>query len=490
MKTITGLNIEFYLNDQLIKDTVTPETSALTFIRERLGLTGSKEVCAEGDCGACTIAVGRFDQNKQYFSYLAINSCILPAVKLHGAHVITIEGLAKNNQLHLIQQAMLENHAVQCGYCTAGMIMALFCLFANNQQPNEKEILAALEGNLCRCTGYKFIQKSAFSITNSLKNKEIISTCFFPETAKAIHEAIQKSKPKAISATIISAKPTDSCESYLIPTTLNELFIHMEKRQGDFKILNGGTDLMVPANLHNIWPRCFIDISMLNELHGINADQNQMTFGANVTFSEILANDLVKQKLPILGHAISQMSSTQIRNVATLAGNIANASPIADAACMLLALDAELVLLSRHGERRIKLAGFYQGYKVIDLDSTKEIIAKIIVPFESGFCHFEKTSRRRALSIATVNSAIKLHRDNNNTITTCHIAFGGIAKFPTRSKNTQEYLIGKKLNSETISLAATIAGAEFEPISDVRGSADYRIILIKNHIIKHLELCK
>jgi len=157
---------------------------------------------------------------------------------------------------------------------------------------------------------------------------------------------------------------------------------------------------------------------------------------------------------------------------------------------MLLALDAELVLLSRHGERRIKLAGFYQGYKVIDLDSTKEIIAKIIVPFESGFCHFEKTSRRRALSIATVNSAIKLHRDNNNTITTCHIAFGGIAKFPTRSKNTQEYLIGKKLNSETISLAATIAGAEFEPISDVRGSADYRIILIKNHIIKHLELCK
>lgn len=172
---IKNLVIEFYLNDKSIKTTIAPATTALQLIREHLGLTGAKEVCAEGDCGACTIAVGKWrqssnDTHKKEFIYQALNSCILPAARLHDCHIITIEGLAQNNKLNLIQQMMLDYHAVQCGYCSAGIIMSLFCLFAHKSQPTHDNIVTALAGNLCRCTGYKAIYEAAQKVNEHLQH--------------------------------------------------------------------------------------------------------------------------------------------------------------------------------------------------------------------------------------------------------------------------------------------------------------------------------
>jgi xanthine dehydrogenase small subunit len=482
---LSGLNIKFYLNDKYVEVTVTPETTALNLIREQLLHTGAKEVCAEGDCGACTIALGQW-RNKQ-FSYQAINSCLLPAARLHGSHVITVEGLAAGDKLHVIQQQMLEHHAVQCGYCTAGMVMALFCLLTNNPTPNLEDIYAALEGNLCRCTGYVAIRKAAMALSSLLQNSISVTSQlnFLPAFAEHIKNDIQNIPP--IVYVSLQKTAADICEAYYLPTTIAELFACMNQHKTKFKIMNGGTDLMVPANLQGIFPECFIDISSIDALNHISKTNGEIIIGAGVKLNEILHNELIQQDLPILAQAISLMASNQIRNIATLAGNIVNASPIADTACVLLALDASVTLLSKAGERQVKLADFYHDYKVIELKKDTEIISKVAIIPESGMCSFEKTSKRSALDIATVNSAIFMQKANNDIVTKCRIAFGGVAKTPVLAKNSASYLIGNKITPEVIAKVAKLAAEEFQPIADVRGSAEYRKILIHNHILKHLK---
>lgn len=482
MKTINALQIEFYLNDRHVKLAVTPSLTALTCIREQLGLTGAKEVCAEGDCGACTIALGSLENDKIVYS--AINSCILPAAKLHGKHILTVEGLSSEQQLHPLQQAMVELHAIQCGYCTSGFVMSLFCLFANNPQPNEKEIFAALEGNLCRCTGYLPMLKVARSFYNSLKNNEKLFTCFIPEYTNSIKEKLIGIAPYQTQQ--ISNSDCEVCSDYSIPNTLVEMFGLMERANGKFKIINGGTDLMVAANIHEVLPQQFIDISRIQELNFINEADGKIHIGGNVTFKQLLNSTLVAAKIPSLQYTLSRMSSEQVRNVSTLAGNIANASPIGDTTCLLLALGAELVLLSQQGERKIPIENFCCDYKVTSLNSKTEIISRIEIPAQLTFCDFEKTTKRRVLDISTVNSAINLALDTGGTIKQCRIAFGGVAKFSILASQTAAFLIGKKLSQEVILAAAAIAMEEFQPISDVRGTAEYRRQLIHNHIIKSL----
>ncbi|CAL7962120.1 conserved hypothetical protein [Gammaproteobacteria bacterium] len=477
MTTSNNLLIEFYINDKHIQEIITPETLALELIREKLGLTGTKEPCGEGDCGGCTIALGSWKNN--HFQYQAINSCILPASRLHGCHVITTEGLARGQKLHLIQKEMLEQHAVQCGFCTAGIIMSIFCLFSNNPSPNKSEIVNALSGNLCRCTGYKFINDAILSISDKIKRFPDL----LPDYASGIqHKLRRNSAEQPIPGKLQSLS---ICKNYYIPHGLDELFSSMHKLKGNFKIINGGTDLMVQGNIHDIWPEAFIDISQVPQLHFIKKNKNFITFGGSTTFGQLQANNIVKQKIPTFYNAIFQIASNQIRGVATPAGNIANASPIADSVCVLLALGAKLIILRKNLKRNIDLKDFYQDYKVTKLDATKEIISAIEVPNEQGFCNFEKSSKRSALDIATVNSCINIIIGKNNIIKDCRLAFGGVAKFPILAEKTSDFLVGKKLTKENIDEAACIAIKEFAPISDVRGSAEYRRILIQNHIIKH-----
>lgn len=489
--TRNDLHIEFYINNQHVSKIIHPETTALSLIREQLGLTGAKEVCAEGDCGACTIALGRWSKTGK-FSYQAINSCILPAVRLHNSHVITVEGLAEDstkssesNKLHLIQQELLEQHAVQCGFCTSGMIMSLFCLLANNHHPSEQQIFAALEGNMCRCTGYQAIQLAATSLSNILKKSSKSLSTFFPAYAKMIQQQLKNiiTTPQLIST---KASDFDHCYSHYNPTTLSELFALMAKIKKNFKIFNGGTDLMVAANINETWPHHFIDISNIEALNFIEEKAGKIIIGGNVTFAQILDSPLVNKKLPTLITAINKHSSRQIRNIATLVGNIANASPVADCACVLLALDAKLFLVAKAGKRKIALEDFYVDYKLTALNSTTEIIKAIEIPIDNGNCLFEKTAKRRAVDISTVNSASNIQKNSAGIIKNCRIAFGGIAKFPALAKKCNEYLSGKKLDNTVAHEAANIAAKEFKPLSDVRGSAEYRNILIYNHILKHL----
>lgn len=478
MKTINNINIQFYLNDKFIEASATPETTALTLIRENLGLTGAKEVCAEGDCGACTIAFGK--HSKDGFSYKAINSCLLPIAKLHGSHVITVEGLKENNKLHLIQETMLEKHAVQCGYCTAGMIMALFCLFINNKNPTKEEILTALEGNICRCTGYKAIYAAAEALTSLTK---IEAKQFLPSYANKI-----KIKLKEISPFPTRTPNEDNVsilENYCQPKNLPELFKCMDANCEKFKIMNGGTDLMVLANLHRNLPKCFIDISHISELNFIEEKKDAIIVGGTVTFEQLLKNASIKKYLPTLRLAISHLASPQIRNTATLAGNVVNASPIADTACALLGLGATLCFQSKTGKKEIPLEEFYHDYKVTALNLNKEIVSKIIIPKKTGFTSFVKTAKRKSLDIATVNSTVKIITDKNDNVTIARIAFGGIAKHPILAKKGMKYLLGKKITNEVVSELAKIIAKEFTPISDVRGSSEYRKILIHNQIIKH-----
>jgi len=478
------LSISFYLNDKECDISVNPDMTALTLLKNVLGFTGLKESCSEGDCGACTIAIGELKDSG--LTYRAFNSCILPAAKLHGKHVITIEGLSDGEKLHIIQEMMLENHAVQCGYCTPGIIMSLFCLFSRKQTPDESEIFQALEGNLCRCTGYESVRLTGKSIISKIQQdidkwKQIILPAYVSQIEKKMHIFEKK----------IEYKIGDNYENrdtlgYFLPQNLPELYNIMDKIKDckSYRIVNGSTDIMVDVNIKRAFPVYLIDISGIKELNFIQEKDEYILIGANTTLTQILESSLIQEKLLVLSSTVSKMSCTQIRNTATLAGNIANASPIADGAVALLGLDSQLVMLSKNGERRIPVEKFYKDYKMTDI-CPHEIIGRIEIPVLKGFYSFEKSAKRTALDIASVNSLCFL-QTKNNIISDCRFAFGGIAKFPVLAKKCTEYLLNKNLEPEIIQKAANIAAEEFKPISDIRGSADFRRLLIKNNIIKHL----
>ncbi|MCL5261365.1 MAG: FAD binding domain-containing protein [Gammaproteobacteria bacterium] len=480
MRSLKETLIKFYVNNKLVEKNVTPDETALNFFRNELGLTGAKEVCAEGDCGACTICFGKWCGEKFY--YQAINSCLFPAVKLHGSHVITVEGLADGNKLHIIQQLMLENHAIQCGYCTPGIVMAMFCLFVNNSAPNKEDIAAALEGNLCRCTGYRAVLSAALNVSKFLAEAKAKAASFLPVYALEI-----QTKLKNIDAITHHERPAKIQEilcDYCLPNTLNEAFALMAEKQNNFKIINGGTDLMVQANLQQNYPQAFIDVSRIKEMQEISASAGKIIVGGAVTLSQLAKNELIAKKIPAIVSTLRVMASKQIRNLATVAGNIVNASPVADIACMLLALNAELVICAKDGSRKVKLENFYRDYKVTDLNQAHEIIQAIEIPLPYAFCSFEKSSKRVALDISSVNSAVNIDI-KDDVVTACRIAFGGVAKFPALAKKGSEFLCGKKIDTSVIAELQKIIASEFSPISDVRGSAAYRATLIKNHLVKH-----
>lgn len=480
---LQNLSIKFYLNDKCVQIAVAPATTALQLLREQLAMTGAKEVCTEGDCGACTVALGQWQNGE--FKYRAINSCLLPAARLHGCHVITVEGLAATEKLHVIQSMMLEKHAVQCGYCTSGMIMALFCLFANNPNPEHEDILAALEGNICRCTGYQAIYTAAKSVTEYLHDhKGNVNEHIFPTYVATIQKQLENFDDVKIVTTEIPAQVFDKLLGYYVPQNLADLWQLITQHANTCKLINGGSDLMVLANIHKKMPKHFIDISNISELKFIRQEKNEIVIGGAVTLTEILQSAIIKEKMPTLHYALTRMASTQIRNVATLAGNIANASPIADGATVLLALDAKLHLKSATAERVIALGECYIDYKLIQLRDD-EIIYSISIPCEQGFCHFEKSAKRSVLDIATVNSAVNVITDENNIVIAARIAFGGVAKYPALACAAGNYLLGKKITADVVTQLAQIAQDEFAPISDIRGSADFRHQLIYNHIIKH-----
>ncbi len=448
--------IQFILNNQIIKTSANAGITLLDFIREYQQLKGTKIGCREGDCGACTVLVGELKDNN--VNYQSITSCISPLGNANGKHIVTIEGVNLPKELNTVQKAMTDNYATQCGFCTPGFVVSMtgFAL-ENNKTTTCND---AISGNICRCTGYKSIEKAGFEIEEKLQEKDnnhqiewLIKEGFIPNYFETI------------------------------PNRLKDLKIEKLNPKG-IKVANG-TDLyvryadeMAEENIHLLADD--------TALKGISFSEGVCTLGANTTATEIAENKRLQTLFPKLKKFMKLISSEQIRNMGTIGGNFVNASPIGDMSIFFLALNSILTIQKEdETERQISFQEFHQNYKVYDLQ--KDEILKSIsfqVPQVDDFFNFEKVSKRTHLDIASVNSAGRISVENN-TITDAHFSVGGVAATPKYLYKTNVYLIGKEVNSETVKEAQAILQSEISPISDVRGTSEYKRLLAKQLFFAH-----
>ena len=360
----------FLLNGTLVSLEINPEMTALDLLHDTLKMSGTKEGCKEGDCGACTIAVGTLDEHDS-ISFKAINSCILPALRLHGTHVITIEGLKSQGTLHIIQQHIVNEHGIQCGFCSPGIILSFFALFASNPHPTMEEIEIALSGNICRCTGYEGIREAGKAVTyhlEGLDNKKVASLII----------------PEYVGATIDTLRHIPShkgLSSYQIPKSLKE-YEAIASSIDSFSVQCGATDLQVRRNLtvsHD--SETIVDISQIAELHDMKVKENRLIIGSSLTITTIMEHELMLRYFPEIRQCALVMASTQIRNVASVAGNIANASPIGDASIFFLALNADITLYrAQTGTKEtLPLSTFFISYKKTKLN-LKDLICSLSIP--------------------------------------------------------------------------------------------------------------
>ena len=466
--------VRFFLNGRAEERAVAPETTLLELIRRDLELTGTKEGCGEGDCGACTVVIGEVVGER--VRYKAAVSCLTPAVQLDGKHVITIEGMAHGSELHPIQQAIVEAHATQCGFCTPGIALVLLALYLENPAPTPDEVHAALSGNLCRCTGYVAIRK-------------------IPDFIDRIHVTPGEMRPAYLDAT--EARQLEfaaRCGSddllvekggqvFFSAASEASLRAFLAARAGQpIQFVSGGSDVMVGIKKRQQHPACLVDLTRLRALKEIRDEAHCLTFGAGVPLEDLA--EATREGLPILGEAIGQMASRQVRTLATAAGNIANASPVADAVVVLMALDATLHLDGPDGARKLPLDAFFLGYKQLALKPGEWIRA---ISVEKGrFCavDFAKASKRKELDISAVNSALALDIEGK-AIRAARLCCGGVGPTTLLMEKTSAFLVGKPFAEKTFVQAAEVVATEASPISDVRGSADYRRTAMKNLLVKH-----
>ncbi len=473
------MNISFYLNRELVHADVDPHQTSLVYLRETRGLTGVKETCNEGDCGACVIALGEYADEKM--QYLAINSCLFPAAHLHGKHIVTLEGISDKDMLHPIQQVMLAEHAVQCGFCTSGIILSLFCLFQHTATPSEEEVLLALDGSLCRCTGYASILRAAHKLSEANHSNSKLLKHLTPSYFSDIEKRLQEFE----SDTAEGFEPLSGNKDYHIPEDLHELFGILDSVDNPSKLtlIHGDTDVMVGVNLGKHKPQKIVDLYRIKELKRISKGKDLLSIGARTTLSDVLGDCNIQKQFPALIEAILQMCSTPIRNAATLVGNVCTASPIADAIPPLLAYKAIVVAQSIKGTRRVALRDWFTTYRKTVLGHD-EIVIAIELPFGDSLVSFEKTGKRKTLDIATVNSAlaIKVEKEYFKDV---QLFYGGVAAVPFEAEMTIDFLQGREATEAAVREAASIVSKEISPLGDVRGSVDFRRQLAANHLLKH-----
>ncbi|MBW6515932.1 MAG: FAD binding domain-containing protein [Candidatus Cloacimonetes bacterium] len=482
---INSKRIKFILNGVEKSIIVPPGITLLDMLHNKLNLYGTKSTCNEGDCGSCTVIIGKREDDK--IIYQAVNSCLYPAVRIHNKHLITIEGIGTPDKLHPIQEALLDHHGTQCGYCTPGFVMALLALFMHNQNPERSDIFKALEGNLCRCTGYDAI----FQATMHLRGKLETGNSLLPAKLSGAEEKIGK-LDETVEEIVQENRELLGTIGYLQPKTINELLQFLQKFHSteEYGLINGATDLLVQANVNRMYRPWLIDITEIPELRSIKNEGDKIAIGATVVLSEIAKSQIIQEHLPVFIKTITLIASEQIRNLATLAGNIGNASPVADTPPVLMVLDAELELTSADGKRLVKLGDYYLDYKKTALKQG-EFISRIIIPkSQNGFYYhdMQKAAKRRAVDISSVNSAISILIIDER-IENVGIAFGGVAPYPALAKKTMSLIEGRQLEPEWFAEAAETAVSEFTPISDVRGREDYRRVLIRNQMMNYLINC-
>ncbi|WP_447556234.1 xanthine dehydrogenase small subunit [Vreelandella sp. EE22] len=451
-------SVEFLLNGTSRHCDVPPDTSILTLLREELGYTGTKEGCASGDCGACTVAIRNPDGSQEKFS--SLNACITPAHQLHGRHLVTVEGLEGESGLHPAQQTMIECHASQCGFCTPGIVMSLFTLYngAPSTPPFSNQTLeAALGGNLCRCTGYRPIRDAALKMQGT------------PWQPPAWYDASLDS----------TRTPPPSPESdtafFTRPGTLDDL-VKLKSRYPTARLVAGATDLWLETTQQLCTLEQLIDVTRVNELRQIEEARFQSQpgwwVGSAVTYTEL--EDLLERHFPAFAHLLERLGSRQIRNRGTLGGNIANASPIGDTPPVLLALGAWVELAGPDGARELPLDRFFIDYKKTVLNSD-EVISRIFIPalVENASLRVWKLSKRREDDISAVLGAFHFVLEDD-VLKHVRLGFGGMASTSRRALNAEAALEGQPLTQATFQAAQRALSADFQPMSDVRGSQRYR----------------
>lgn len=451
--------IRFYLNDELVSTGIHPATTVLDFLRLEKHLTGTKEGCREGDCGACTVLIGTLEGDSVV--YKSMNSCLLPIGDVYGKHVVSVEGLNMSTGLNLIQQNMAEEGGTQCGFCTPGFIMSMTGYFLNNGSPDMDSAIAALDGNICRCTGYTGIKRSIGGVLDTFSKSEqesgmekLIELKVIPQYFTQVSEKLKSIEPQT------------------------------ELPLGNVRI-GGGTDLFVQR-----WESLYeSEVALLSgdtSLKGITRTNDAIIIGGGTTHSEVANSEIMYDVFPQIREGLKLFGSLPIRNRGTIAGNICNASPIADMVNILLALGASVTLLKGNEKRELLLKDFYKGYKSLD-KAPDEILASVSIPLpKSRFLfNYEKISRRMHLDIASVNSTCYLEI-REGLISDARLSAGGVAAVPFFLKKTGAFLSGKMMNPAVMKEAAKIAMEEIAPISDARGSAEYKTILLGQLVKAHL----
>ena len=456
--------ITFVINEKETAIDLRDGKAAIKTIRENLSLHGSKEGCGEGDCGACMVLLG--ENFEESIKYKAVNSCLLPTGELQGKHIVTIEGLNKEH-LNLIQDTFAKEFAAQCGFCTPGFIIALTGFLLNTDDMDKDEAIQSISGNICRCTGYVSIKRALFSILKKLPASDF-----------------KKTKPGSLDRIELLIKE-NVLPSYFadIPEKIKKNTIKDSPPQ-EAVIIGGGTDMLVQKK-EALFESDMIFLSQKSDLRKTYETDGKCFIGGAVTFEELRNSEMMTKIFPDGKKVFKLVASLPIRNRATVAGNIINASPIGDITIFLLALNATLLLNDGKNEREVPLRDFYKGYKEID-KKEKEILewVRFDTPEKNSFLHFEKVSKRKYLDIASVNTAI-LVKTKEGIVEGINISAGGVGPFPLYLSKTCEFLKGKNLNAEIMEEALIIADKEISPISDARGSEKYKRLLLQHLIRSH-----
>lgn len=451
--------------------------SLLDYLRGE-GLTGAKEGCAEGECGACSVLVSRPDEGDAS-SWVAVNACLPPAVGYNGQEVITAEGLGSPGNLHPVQEEMAHRGGSQCGYCTPGFVCSMASEYYRADRTEQTGLdsdsdstghehgpngfdLHALSGNLCRCTGYRPIQDAAYALGQ-------------PAAEDPLVQRLAKPAPAAVPTRV-----SDGVHEFVRPADLSEA-LELLSGDPDALLVAGSTDWGVAANLLMARAPMLIAIDRLAELRGLDEGEDYIEIGAALTLTEIERR--LDGRVPLLAQLFPQFASRLIRNGATLGGNLGTGSPIGDSLPVLLALECQLVLASTRGERVVDLGDYFTGYRQTIRDAD-ELIKAVRVPLPlAQQTAFHKIAKRRFDDISSVAVAIAVDIEDG-AVRRARIGLGGVAATPLRALDTETALEGKPWTLETAQTAARVLGATGTPMDDHRASSKYRAAMLRTALLK------
>jgi xanthine dehydrogenase small subunit len=464
----TRNEIRFLLNSETVtlKD-VAPDETLLDYLRLRRSLRGSKEGCAEGDCGACTVLVGRLSDGK--LVYESVNACIRFMGSLDGLHVVTIEHLrGEGGNLHPVQQAMVDFHGSQCGFCTPGFVMSLYGLWMRSPEPGDAAIEKALQGNLCRCTGYEAIVRAAKAISSYGKAAKDPLAAERSRVAARLQEWRDG----------LRVEIGTGNARFAIPGNVDDFAAILEAAP-KATVVAGSTDvgLWVTKHMREISPAIFI--GNLEGLQTISEEDGVISIGASVTYTD--AFELLSKRIPAFGPLIDRIGGEQVRNMGTIGGNIANGSPIGDTPPPLIALGATLRLRKGRKRRTIPLEKFFVAYGKQDRLPGEFVEAvHVPVPAKSAKFAIYKITKRRDEDITAALGAFYLTLARNGMVENIRIAYGGMAATPKRATAVERALTGKPWSAATVEAALNAYAVDFTPLTDMRASAEYRALAARN----------